>query len=316
MSEYLISIIVPAHNVEYFISRCLQSLIDQTYKNIEILVVNDHSTDSTLEIMHKYEKKDSRVFALSCIENGVSAARNFAINRAKGSFIACVDSDDYVENNYIETLITAYKTSNADMITCGATPIDESGNKLDFSRYDSHLFEHDEAIKSHLLFDDRVGHTIWGKLIKTEWMQQNPFAEGRFYEDTALIYKLIAMSNSIYYVDYNGYYYTHRSGSITNREFDKMSFGKSTAFYEMAKFFDCYQDGKYSSLANNLFIANANYCFINAYNNLQYDNQMHSLSIQAKEISKSLSIKYKFIRLCILYFPKMYIKLIKLGRKK
>ncbi len=95
----LVSIIVPIYNVSEYLERCIKSLINQTYKNIEIVLVNDGSTDNSLDICKKYQNKDKRIVVLDKTNGGLSDARNYGIERAKGQYITCVDSDDYVTDD-------------------------------------------------------------------------------------------------------------------------------------------------------------------------------------------------------------------------
>ena len=97
----LVSIIVPIYNVEKYLEKCIISLINQTYKNIEIILVNDGSPDNSLDICKKYQLKDERIVILDKSNGGLSDARNYGIERAKGKYITCVDSDDYVSNDYV-----------------------------------------------------------------------------------------------------------------------------------------------------------------------------------------------------------------------
>ena len=116
--EPLLSIIVPAFNIENYISRCLENLINQKYKNIEIIVVNDGSKDKTGKIIDSYVQKDSRIKVIHKKNGGLSDARNAGINIAKGKYISFVDGDDYIANDMIEFLYTNIKKFRAQIATC------------------------------------------------------------------------------------------------------------------------------------------------------------------------------------------------------
>ncbi|MFQ6793630.1 MAG: glycosyltransferase family 2 protein [Thomasclavelia sp.] len=118
MEEDKVSIIVPVYNVEKFLGKCLESIITQTYQNIEIVVINDGSTDNSLAICQEYEKKDSRIYLINSMNEGVSSARNKGIKKATGKYLAFVDSDDYIEKNMIETLVKRQKETNAELVIC------------------------------------------------------------------------------------------------------------------------------------------------------------------------------------------------------
>ena len=125
----LISIVVPVYNVEKYLKRCLDSLVNQTYKNIEIILVNDGSTDSSLEICKGYAKKDSRVKIISKKNEGLGYTRNEGINIAKGIYIAFIDSDDYVDENFYEKLYVSAKKYNSDMVYASFKSVDKN-NKM------------------------------------------------------------------------------------------------------------------------------------------------------------------------------------------
>lgn len=122
-----ISIIVPVYNSEKYIEKCLKSLLNQTYKNIEILIVDNNSTDSTANICHEYVLKNKNIKYLFCEIKGASAARNFGIKNSSGEFIYFIDADDYIEENYCECLFNAIIRNKSDICICGIRRINESG---------------------------------------------------------------------------------------------------------------------------------------------------------------------------------------------
>jgi len=114
----LISIIVPIYNVEIYLEKCLNSIINQTYKNIEILLINDGSSDNSLRICKKYQKKDKRIVLINKKNGGLSSARNAGIDKASGNYLLFIDSDDYIEIDMIEKLYNNIKSNNADISIC------------------------------------------------------------------------------------------------------------------------------------------------------------------------------------------------------
>ena len=114
----LVSIIVPIYNVSEYLERCIKSLINQTYKNIEIVLVNDGSTDNSLDICKKYQNKDKRIVVLDKKNGGLSDERNYGIERAIVQYITCVDSDDYVTDDYVEFMYNNLKKDDADISIC------------------------------------------------------------------------------------------------------------------------------------------------------------------------------------------------------
>ena len=126
----LISIIIPAYNVEKYISKCLESIIKQTYSNIEIILVDDGSTDKTSEICDEYEKKDDRIKVIHTENRGVSEARNKGLENVKGNWITFVDSDDWIEEDFCEVLLKKIKDYDADIALCGYKRVTENSCEI------------------------------------------------------------------------------------------------------------------------------------------------------------------------------------------
>lgn len=170
----LVSIIVPAYNVEYYIYNCVNSIIEQTYSEIEILVVNDASTDRTYDTLLKLSKKDARIKVIDLESNvGVHAARAKGICEAKGEFIAFVDSDDSVAPKMVEILLQSATENNSDIAICGAEKVTESGEKLGSKVRFSHPF-----CQQSNIFEDfcnrRFGSgVLWNKLYKAELIKKH-----------------------------------------------------------------------------------------------------------------------------------------------
>lgn len=119
----LVSIVVPIYNSEKYLKRCLDSLVNQTYHNIEILLIDDGSTDSSAQICNAYEKNDGRITVFHNDNHGVSYSRNFGIDRSNGMYLLFVDSDDYIESNYVETLVNAIQNEKSELAICGIREI-------------------------------------------------------------------------------------------------------------------------------------------------------------------------------------------------
>lgn len=126
----MVSIIVPVYNTEQFLHQCIESIINQTYKNIEIILIDDGSTDKSGKICDEYAANDNRIKTIHNSNSGVSIARNIGLDNANGKYITFIDSDDYVEKNYIETLVNAIETNNAELAICGIKEIRNSNTKI------------------------------------------------------------------------------------------------------------------------------------------------------------------------------------------
>ncbi|MBQ9782222.1 MAG: glycosyltransferase family 2 protein [Clostridia bacterium] len=136
----LISVIVPVYNVQKYLPRCIESILNQSYKDIELILVDDGSPDNTGEICDYYAKKDSRVVVIHKENGGVSSARNAGLNIAKGKFINFVDSDDYIPNDSLENLINLQKENDADLVCCTFERLLQNGNIVQTKFYDKVLY--------------------------------------------------------------------------------------------------------------------------------------------------------------------------------
>ena len=210
----MISVILNVYNCEKYIKKWLDSIVNQTYKDIEIIIVNDGSKDNTLKIIKEY--KDKRIKIINNKKNmGLSLSRNVGIDNAKGDYLFFVDSDDYIEKDAIEYLYNLCKKYKVDMATC---------NSLDVYDYDTSAKSIEEEItvepgtsllKKILLSENRKG-TIWNKLIKKELFDDIRF-EDRIINDVVVVYKLALKLEKLVFSNQVKYYYLKHSESIVSK---------------------------------------------------------------------------------------------------
>lgn len=210
-----VSIIVPAYNVETYIEDCLVSLINQTFKNIEIIVINDGSTDNTLQIINKYVKKDSRIKVIDQQNQGLSGARNSGLREASGEYISFIDSDDWVDENFIENLYNSAQQNNADIAI--ATIVRK--RKL-YQKY--RVFYSENKVYTNLEEKIKICNIptccyVWNKLYKRNLLENNKFVSGRYYEDVLWLPEIIKRSNKLVTVPNTNYYYRVNTSSIVKR---------------------------------------------------------------------------------------------------
>lgn len=167
----VVSVIIPVYNGEKYIERCLDSIVNQSYENIEIIIVNDGSLDGTNEKIKKYKEIDNRIVYVQQENSGVSCARNTGINKASGSYLVFVDSDDTVEKDYIKILLDTINEYDLDIVACGYNDLSVYGvNKLnDF--YDSNILIHKNKFVEYIFRG--VGGTLWGKIFKSQIIKSN-----------------------------------------------------------------------------------------------------------------------------------------------
>ena len=204
MKNELVSIIVPVYNVEKYIDQCLNNIVNQTYRNIEIIIINDGSTDNSYNICKKYASQDPRVILLSQENKGVSYARNKGILCSHGEYITFVDSDDYIELNYIECLINAIE-ENIDLVSICFN-----------SRNDYPPGLITNQVQMAKLFT-AFGYT-WGKLIRRKCIKELFNVQLSFAEDFIFYISLLKNLRSVLIINYNGYHYRIRIGSLTGKD--------------------------------------------------------------------------------------------------
>lgn len=206
-----VSIIVPFYNVESYIERCLETLVNQTLQEIEIILVNDGSKDRTINIVNKFkEKYPEKIVYLEKENGGLSDARNFGIPYAKGEYIAFLDSDDYIELNMYETMYEIAKKEKSDMVEC-----DFYWEYPDKKRIDKGIIYNG---KNEML--EKVRVVAWNKLIKRDVIQraQIEFPKGLRYEDVEFTYKLIPYLEKVSFCKEPMVHYIQREGSISNSQ--------------------------------------------------------------------------------------------------
>jgi len=208
-----ISVIVPVYNVEKYLDRCVNSIVGQTYRNLEIILVDDGSTDSSREKVDEWKKKDERIQVIHRENGGLSAARNTGIEVATGTYLIFVDSDDWIRVDMIEVLVEGLK--KADIVCCGmihATDTEESEIAW-FS--EEHVLSSDEVIRllvSNSIFTSHIVKNIFPKYI----FEKVRFPEGKVFEDIRIAHRLFLEVEKICILPGHYYYYYERSNSISN----------------------------------------------------------------------------------------------------
>lgn len=225
--ESLVSIIVPIYNVEQYLEKCIQSIRSQSYRNIEIILVNDGSKDNSVEIINKYEMLDNRIIVVSQKNTGLVGARKAGIKKATGEFVCWVDADDWIESNHVENLVRIQQTTKADVVAASlfhdigsdstiiknGIPVGEYSGKDIISKmlYTGCFYEY--GVNPHLVT----------KLFRTELVKQYQMAvDNRIItgEDAAVVYACLYKANRIAISDIATYHYVQRQGSITKITYD------------------------------------------------------------------------------------------------
>lgn len=218
---YKVTVVVPVYNVEKYLIRCIESLINQTLKEIEIILVNDGSKDKSGKICEKYALKYKNIKVIHQLNKGLSGARNTGIKIAQGEYVGFVDSDDYVEKDMFELLYTQAKRNECEISCCGTKIIYENGvEKIITKQSGEKIFSTKEALDNYF-FSDSIDVISGNKIYKKELFNKILFPEGKIYEDMATIYKYIKNSNKIYFNSLAKYNYCKRENSISNNNFNE-----------------------------------------------------------------------------------------------
>lgn len=213
--ENLISIVVPIYNVQDYLERCIQSIVQQTYTEIEIILIDDGSTDRSAEICDKYIEKDNRIIVIHKKNGGLSDARNTGLKIAKGNYIVFVDSDDWIAKDYLKTMYDISKEYNADIVECNVLRTDGNIEYANTIKNEKVIQSYNTIEGLKLLIEDQIFHqTVWNKMYSKKVIDQILFEVGKYNEDEFWTYQVFGNANKIVKTEDILYYYYQRSGSI------------------------------------------------------------------------------------------------------
>lgn len=220
MQNEMISVIVPVYNIEPYIEKCIKSILFQTYDNLEIIVVNDGSTDNSFDLCCKLAMNDPRIRVINQKNAGLSEARNAGLRIARGKYIAFVDGDDYIDEQMYEKLFERLIEDQSDLALCNVRYVDEKGQGWDkcgfrFDLRDEILCE-DEFWKGYYGSLHIPYVVSWNKLYKREVFNDIAFNKGKIHEDEFILHKIISQCGKISVIREPFYNYVQRSGGIMN----------------------------------------------------------------------------------------------------
>lgn len=215
-----ISIIVPIYNSSKYLRKCLDSIINQTYKDLEIILIDDNSSDDSYNICLEYKKKDNRIKLIKNKTNkGVSVTRNIALKNVKSNYLTFIDSDDYVDLDYVETLYNLIKEGNYDLAIVGYKKIIK--NQENFLFGDEKVILNQEETFKYLFQDNNFTPGVVCKLYKKELFRGIKFPENKIYEDIEVIGKILLKVNKVIYHSVSKYNYVIRYGSLSFSSYTK-----------------------------------------------------------------------------------------------
>ena len=234
----MISIIVPVYKVEPYLRQCVDSILNQTYRDIEVLLIDDGSPDRCGEICDEYARKDQRIRVFHTENKGLSTARNLGLKEAKGEYIGFVDSDDWIEPDMYEVLLRKMQETEADIGVCGLWY--EHKNRREVAKdVVDRVFADEESIKA-LVFN-HIKNYVWNKLYRRDTWNDIAFPEGHVFEDVATTYKTILNVETVMSCSRPLYHYRQREDSI----------GSNRSMSNMMDYWDAYY-GRYDALVNTI----------------------------------------------------------------
>jgi len=309
----LISIIVPVYNVENYLAKCLDSLVNQTFPHIEILVVNDGSTDHSEKIIQDYAQKfPDKIKAFTKENGGLSDARNFGIDRAAGDYIGFVDSDDFVtEMMYEEMLVLALK-HEAEMVICNIQKVDEKGNVTQKLTQIPNMPEKIDLEAHFSVFSD-LSYFACNKLFKTELFKTKRFKKDVHFEDIQLVPQLLLDCKTVAQTQEYHYQYLERTDSIskthTEKGLDMLKAVKDVEFYFESSMYAAKRDA-----LKNFQILEGVYTFLAYLAFVKDEKIFYKMSQELEVFMHQRNIKFKDI-LIYSRFDKNYLLSLPLKKK-
>lgn len=316
-----ISIIVPVYNVEKYLKNCIDSILNQTFKDFELILVNDGSTDKSLDICKYYESIDSRIRIINKQNGGLSSARNAGLDVFIGKYVGFIDSDDYIHPQMYEILYNQMTKNNADIGICDFEKVYDFNkefldNKFILNNEIESMNNEDALLK--LLGEKAVKYIIMcNKLYKKEIFQNERFKEGIIHEDEHIIHRLLYKAKNIIYIEKKLYFYLQREGSIMNKKLSIDTVDYLLACSDRIRFFSekNLKDLKLKWEAFYLWKFFKEY--IELYKNFHYDKKMRLLRNDFRKLLKLLLksenhlMKEKISWIVFAVSPNIYYKLIK-----
>ena len=304
-SNELVSVIVPVYNVEDYLKKCVDSIINQTYTNLEIILVDDGSPDNCEKICDEYLNIDSRIRVIHKKNGGLSSARNAGLDIAKGKYISFIDSDDYIKENFIEALKTSIR--DAEIAICGITNVLEDGEvclDIEESPIKDERLSSLEALKKLATPNYFYYVTACNKLYLRSLFDDIRFEEGKINEDEYIVHKLFEKSNKIVTISDKLYFYLQRDSSITHSLFKIGKLDAVYAFIDRAQLFK-----KVGLIEESKFVTLQSYWLLVKYiGGLNLHKNKHQIKVAMKNVKKALGTNLRRIKLELIFIKKYLLE--------
>ena len=302
-----ISIIVPVYNVEKYLHHCINSILAQTFTDFELILVDDGSTDSSLEICKEHASSDNRIHLFHQENQGQSAARNYALDWIEGNsasqWIAFIDSDDWVHPNYLALLLQTAESTHSSVCVCGIKKTESESEIMIYTdSHSSRTSSGHDFVKDQLMHNKAGVWVLWDKLWKRELWKNTRLPVGRIYEDNATVYKLLYDAERVAEIDQVLYYYFQNPNSTMHEEFSLRKLDWPLVLKEMALFFHEHNETELERISLHRCIR----VLIDYYNpviNLQEYRIARDIKRELKQVSRKLK---KSEEISITSDPKLY----------
>lgn len=248
MRQEKVSVIVPVYNVERYLRECLDSIIAQTYRNMEIILVDDGSKDLSGKICDEYQQKDCRIQVIHKENQGLSLARKSGVDQARGSYVVFVDSDDYVSKSFVETQVDELEQTKADMVVTGFQMVKEGRLETTIAPGSKETISSEE-MQERFLRQEQYVNSMWNKLYRMQIIKEVEFPSEILFEDFAVIYKIIEKCRTVRLSTEILYFYRLRENSIMTQEFSLKKLDLLKNCDEMKKYMEQWHPDKYKLIA-------------------------------------------------------------------
>lgn len=306
-----ISIIVPVYNAENYIAKCVESILNQTYKNLEIILINDGSIDSSLDICNKFKKIDSRVIVINQENEGTSSARNKGLKVATGDYIGFVDGDDTIESKMYEILMSTILEHNLKVVECDFIK-STSYEKPNYNNLDTEIQNIDQAISR---IEKPGFYNVWTKLFESGLLRNIQFAHGKVHQDALFVSEIYKKIKRLGYINLPLYIYTSDNESITRTNYNQKKVeGIEVILKTNQNLLRLANNTKNKDILNNLLIKYLTYNYIELFNNPDLDKDKYYRKkirklIQDKSNLKNVNAHTKLIKMLPINIYSMFHKI-------
>lgn len=311
----LVSVIIPVYNVEKYLNKCVDSIINQTYSNLEIILIDDGSPDNCGKICDEYAKIDFRIKVVHKKNGGLSEARNVGLNMCKGDYIFFIDSDDYAEQNAIEVLLSYCKNQDPLIVVAETNFVNENGDVLKNGKGQYEFGNFVEFSPNQAAFEFAIlDWGIWNKLFSRSIFEEVRFPVGKIHEDEAIMFQLINNCSKVIYINQHLYNYLKRKSSITSSDYntkkmDWFEVWKNNVDYVKINFSKAYDRALFKMLVTAIY--NLDNLLKENINVDQINHIVSYFRIKKKDVykSKEIAINYKARLFLSIFSLKVYKKI-------